>query len=128
MSSVSDYAEDLLLNYLLNTDSVTRPTSWYVSLWTTDPADDGSGTEVSGTGYTRQSVTFGTSSGGTSTNTNEVSWTGGLGGWGTITHFGLHDASTGGNLLWKGALDGSYTIDDGEIIKFEAGALAIILQ
>jgi len=54
MSSFSDYTENLVLTYLLTTDSVTRPTAWYVGLFTAAPSDTGGGTEVSGSNYTRK--------------------------------------------------------------------------
>ena len=53
MSSFTDYTENLVLTYLLTTDSATRPTAWYVGLFTAAPSDTGGGTEVSGNGYAR---------------------------------------------------------------------------
>ncbi len=53
MSSFTDYTENLVLNWLLTTNSATRPTAWYVGLFTAAPSDTGGGTEVSGNGYAR---------------------------------------------------------------------------
>jgi len=71
MSALSDYSEKLLLDWLMTTGSATRPTAWYVGLFTAAPSDSGGGTEVSGNGYSRQSVTFdaAASPGGTTSNT-----------------------------------------------------------
>lgn len=56
--SFSDYSEDLVLDWLLTNAAATRPTAWYVSLYTVAPTDSGGGTEVSGGSYTRTAVTF----------------------------------------------------------------------
>ena len=46
MAALSDYAEKLLLDYSMTAGSVTRPTAWYVALYTSAPTDAGGGTEV----------------------------------------------------------------------------------
>lgn len=129
MAALSDHAENLLLNWLMTTDSVTRPTAWYVGLYTAAPSDSGGGTEVSGNGYTRQSATWGTASGtgGTTDNQANVTFTAAGGDWGTITHIGIHDASTGGNLLWHGAMSASKTIADGDTLQFNTGNIDLTL-
>jgi hypothetical protein len=129
MAALSDHAENLLLNWLMTTDSVTRPTAWYVGLYTAAPSDAGGGTEVSGNGYSRQSATWGTASGtgGTTDNTGNVTFTASGGDWGTITHIGIHDASTGGNLLWHGAMSASKTIADGDTLQFNTGNIDLTL-
>lgn len=58
MAALSDYAEKLLLDWMMTNGSATRPTAWYVALYTAAPSDSGGGTEVSGNGYSRQAVTF----------------------------------------------------------------------
>ena len=46
-------------------------------------------------------------------------------GWGTVTHFGIFDASTNGNLLYWGALTASKTVAVGDSVSFGAGALVV---
>jgi len=123
MAALSDYAEKLVLDWLMTNGSATRPTAWYVALYTAAPSDSGGGTEVSGSGYSRQSVTFdaATSGTGTTSNTGAVTFTAAGGDWGSITHVGIHDASTSGNLLWHGALTTSKTIADGDTLEFSIG-------
>jgi len=123
MAALSDYAEKLVLDWLMTNGSATRPTAWYVALYTAAPSDSGGGTEVSGSGYSRQSVTFdaATSGTGTTSNTGAVTFTAAGGDWGAITHVGIHDASTSGNLLWHGALTTSKTIADGDTLEFSIG-------
>lgn len=129
MAALSDHAEALLLNWLMTTGSATRPTSWYVALYTAAPSDSGGGTEVSGNGYSRQSVTFGAASspGGTTSNTNAVSFTAAGGNFGTVTHIGIFDNSSGGNLLWHGSMTASKTVNDGDTLEFSIGNIDLTI-
>ena len=129
MSALSDYSEKLLLDWLMTAGSATRPTAWYVALYTAAPSDSGGGTEVSGNGYSRQAVTFAAASSpaGTTSNTGAVSFTAAGGAWGTITHIGIFDADTGGNLLWHGGLTSSKTVGDGDTLEFAIGNLDLTI-
>jgi len=129
MAALSDHAEKLLLDWLMTTGTATRPTNWFVALYTAAPSDSGGGTEVSGGGYARQSATFDAASspGGTTSNTNEITFTASGAAFGTVTHIGIFDASTGGNLLWHGALSAFKTIADGDALVFSAGNIDLTL-
>jgi hypothetical protein len=129
MSALSNYSEKLLLDWLMTNGSATRPTAWHVALYTAAPSDAGGGTEVSGSGYSRKSVTFAAASSpnGTTENTNTVSFTAVGGSWGTVTHIGIFDAATGGNLLWHGALTASKTIGDGDTLEFAIGNIDLTI-
>lgn len=129
MAALSDYAEKLVLDWLMTTGSATRPTGWYVALYTAAPNDAGGGTEVSGGGYSRQAVTFdaATSGTGTTSNTGAVTFTAAGADFGTITHIGIHDASTGGNLLWHGTLTVSKTVSDGDTLQFAIGNIDLTM-
>jgi hypothetical protein len=130
MSSFSDYTENLVLTYLFTTGSVTRPTAWYVGLFTAAPSDTGGGTEVTGNGYAR--VVTGTISGsGTATtfsNAAAIEFAAASGGnWGTVGWAGIFDASTGGNLLAWAPLTTSRVINDGDVFRIPATSLTITL-
>lgn len=129
MSALSNYAEKLLLDWMMTTGSATRPTAWYVALFTAAPSDSGGGTEVSGAGYSRQSVTFDAAAtpGGTTSNNNLVSFTASGGDFGTVSHIGIFDASTSGNLLWHGAMTASKSVSDGETLEFSVGNIDLVL-
>lgn len=129
MAALSDYAEKLVLDWLMTTGSATRPTGWYVALYTAAPNDAGGGTEVSGGGYSRQAVTFdaATSGTGTTSNTGAVTFTAAGADFGTITHIGIHDASIGGNLLWHGTLTVSKTVSDGDTLQFAIGNIDLTM-
>jgi hypothetical protein len=129
MAALSNYAEKLLLDWLMTTGSATRPTAWYVALYTAAPSDLGGGTELSGNGYSRGSVTFGAAVSpiGATSNTNAVSFTAAGGNWGTVTHVGIFDASTSGNLLWHGAMSASKTINDGDTLEFAIDNIDLVI-
>ena len=127
MAEMSNYLENALINATLRNTSYTSPTTVYVSLFTSDPTDAGTGTEVSGGSYARTAVTFGAPSNGVSTNSADVTFPTATGSWGTVTHIGIHDALTTGNLLYHTALDTSKTIGSGDIFKITTGNLSVTL-
>lgn len=128
MSQASNYLENKLLDHTLAVATYTRPTTVYLALYTSNPADDNSGTEVSGSGYSRQAITFGAASGGTSTNTGAVTFTASGGSFGTVSHFSIFDASSGGNMLCYGSLDAARTIASGESLTFPIASVNITVS
>ena len=58
MSAMSDYLENEILDHILSVGSFTMPANIYVGLSTGSFSDDNSGTELSGSGYTRKEITF----------------------------------------------------------------------
>ena len=128
MAALSDYAENLILNWLMkNTGSA--PSATYLALFTAAPNDAGGGTEVSGNGYARQAVTWDTASGtgGTTSNSTAETFTASGGDFGTVTHIGIFDAATSGNLLWHGAMTSSKTVADGDSLQFAIGAIDLTI-
>jgi hypothetical protein len=127
MSEISNYLENALINGTLRATTFTAPTTVYVSLHTADPTDAGSGTEVSGGSYARQAATFGAPSNGASTTTADITYPQATAGYGTVTHIGIFDALTTGNLLYHSPLNTSKTIDTGDIFKITSGSLTVTL-
>lgn len=127
MAEMSNYLENALINATLRNTSYTSPATVYVGLYTSDPTDANTGTEVSGGSYARTSVTFGSPSDGVSTNSAAVEFPQATGSWGTVTHIGILDASTSGNLLYHTPLDASKTIASGDIFKIASGSLSVTL-
>jgi len=128
MAEMSNYLENALINATLRNTAYTSPATVYVGLFTSDPTDAGSGTEVSGGSYARTAVTFGAPSNGASTNSAAVEFPQATGNWGTITHIGILDASSSGNLLYHTALDTSKVIQTGDIFKIATGNLSVTLS
>jgi hypothetical protein len=127
MAEMSNFLENALLNATLNATTYTAPTTVYVSLWTSDPTDAGSGTEVSGGSYARTAVTFGAPSNGASLNSADVTFPTATASWGTVGWIGINDAATSGNLLYHTALDTAKAIDSGDIFKISTGNLSVTL-
>ncbi len=127
MAEMSNYLENALINATLRNTAFTSPTTVYVGLYTTDPTDANTGTEVSGGSYARTAVTFAAPSNGVTTNSAAVEFPQATGSWGTVGWIGILSASTGGNLLYHTPLDVSKTIDSGDIFKIATGSLSVTL-
>lgn len=139
MSALSDHLEQDLLDAIFNEQAFTSPSTW-VSLYTDSPGDDDSGTEVSGGSYARQRVYE--NGGGTPDwdlaavdgigylvdNSDDITFPTATVAWGTVTHFAVHDAVSGGNLLYHGVLDSSQVVGIGGIFKFLTGDLNLRLE
>lgn len=133
--SLSNYAENLALNFLFNTSAATRPTAWYVQLHMTDPTD-------TGTGGTQPTITAGdydrktlgatgltTSTAGTNNNPAAVSWTAdAAAATYTFTHISIWDAVTGGNCLAVGALAAPETVVASGVLTFPIGKIIASLD
>ena len=127
MAEMSNYLENALINATLRNTAYTSPATVYVGLYTSDPTDAGSGTEVSGGSYARTDVTFGAPSDGVSTNSAAVEFPQATASWGTVAYIGILDASTSGNLLYHTALDASKTIASGDVFRIATGSLSVTL-
>ena len=125
MAEFSNYLENALINAVLRNTSYTSPTTVYVSLYTTDPTDADSGTEVSGGSYARTSVAFDAPSNGVTQNTADLTFPTATASWGTVTHIGIWDASTSGNMLFHTPLDTSKNITTGDVFKIASGSLTV---
>jgi hypothetical protein len=127
MAEMSNYLENALINATLRNTSYTSPSVVYLGLYTSDPTDADTGTEVSGGSYARQAITFGAPSNGVTTNTAAIEFPQATATWGTVGWIGIEDALSGGNLLYHSPLDASKTIDSGDIFKIAIGSLSVTL-
>jgi hypothetical protein len=125
--SFSDYLETEILDFAFTTGTATRPTAWYIALYTSAPGEGGGGTEVSTGSYVRQAVTFSVT-GNTATNTGAVEFPTATASYGTVSYVGVFDASTSGNLLAYSALNVAKAIDTGDVFRIPAGDLDITLD
>jgi hypothetical protein len=125
--SLTNTFETTVLTWLLTDESATRPTVWYIGLFTDDPGETGSGTEISGGSYARTAVTF-TVTGDTASNSAGVEFPAATASWGTITHIGIMDAETSGNMIIHAALTAAKTIADGDVFRIPTGDLDVTLD
>ena len=129
----SNHLEDGFIQHIFRTGSFTKPTVLGVALFTAAPSDSGGGTEVTGGSYARIDVppldaNWAATSGsdGETSNVSDITFAAPTANWGTVTHFAIFDATSGGNLLYHGALDSSKVINNGDAAPvFSAGALTV---
>ena len=135
--SFSNYLENKVLDHLFGATIYTPSSTLYIALNTGVPApgdDAGAGfLEPSGNAYARVSMTnnktnWTTASSGALENATAITFPTATGNWGTVTHFGIYDNSSGGNILGSGALTISKTITSGDTASFASGALDISLD
>lgn len=126
MSFTNDL-ETRVLQWALTAGSPTRPTAWYVGLFTAAPGEAGGGTELSGGAYAREAVSM-TVSGNTASNGDAIEWAPATTDWGTITHVAIFDASTSGNMLVYAELTTAKAISTGDILRIPLGELDITLD
>jgi hypothetical protein len=127
MAEMSNYLENALINGTLRATTYTAPTTVYVGLYTSDPTDANTGTEVTGGSYVRTAATFGAPSDGVTTNSAAVEFPQATADWGVVGWIGILDASTSGNLLYHSPLDVAKTISSGDVLRISIGALSVTL-
>jgi hypothetical protein len=132
MAGVGDTAENLMLDWITVTGSPTRPAGFFLALFTTNPNFEtgASGTEATGGGYARKSMTMTAASGGSTSNTALLEWTVGTDlAAATYTGFGIYSASTSGTFLGGAAFSGNRTVSStGDKISFAIGAVVLTLD
>lgn len=125
--SFSNYLETEILDHVFAGNAYTSPSAVYVGLFTSNPDEDGSGTEVSGGSYARQEASF-VVSGNTATTDAVIEFPTATGTWGAVTHIGIFDALTTGNLLAYAALTTSKSIASGDVFRIPTGDIDITLD
>ena len=125
--SFTNFLETEILDHVFAGAAYTAPSTKYLALYTAAPGETGGGTELSGDAYARQSVAF-TTSGATTSNSAAVEFPTATGSWGTVTHVGVFDAVSSGNLMCYATLSASKAIATGDVFRVPAGDLDITLN
>lgn len=135
MSKMSDYLEVELRKHIFRTGSFTKPAALYISLHTADPTDTAAGAEANYTGYARiqrdpldANWTGASAIDGNTDNAAAITFGACTVGSNTVTHFGIWDALSAGNMLAYGQLTVSQVINVGVTPSFAIGALDITFQ
>lgn len=106
--AISNYQAARNLNALRGV-SFTPPSTIYLALYTSSPTAANTGSEVAGGAYARQPITLSAAAldGGKMTVklTADASYPVATANWGLVTHVGVMDALTGGNLLHFAEID-----------------------
>lgn len=129
MGNISNYLANALLNHIFGKGTYTSPTNIYVELSTTAPTDAGTNvTPPSGGGYARKQTApsdWNMAAGRIIDNANAIEFAEASASWGTLSHFALFDAASGGNFLGWGALATPKAVDSGDTARFAAGDLDV---
>jgi hypothetical protein len=125
--SFTNFLETEILDHVFAGAAYTAPSQHYLGLFTSAPGETGGGTELSGSAYARQQINF-TTSGDTTSNNAAVEFPTATGSWGTITHVGVFDAATSGNLMVYATLSASKTVASGDVFRVPSGDLDITLN
>lgn len=132
MAMASNWLEEAILNYFFRGQSVAQPTGIFLALYINDPTDADTGTEVSGAGYQRQQVTFGspvqTGDKCVISNNQKIEFPIAGDDWGNISHWGLRSAQTGGNLLCRGSFSRVENVQTGNRFTINIGNLQISME
>ena len=125
MSAMSDFLELEVLDHVLGTGAFTMLSSVQIGLSTGSFNDDNSGTELSGNGYARVAITFAAASSGSAATNATVTFPTATGSWGSVSHWGIFNATTGGNLLIHGSFATPKTITSGDVLRINSGDLTV---
>jgi hypothetical protein len=131
--SATSYFENLVLDAILGSGrGADIPATVYVGLFTSAPDDGGNGDEVpsTGTGYARVAVAntddnWPDAASGTKVAAVKIQFPLVVSSWGDLSHFGIFDSATGGNLLVYGEIATPTAPDVGNAPFFAAFTLAV---
>lgn len=132
----NDYLRNSVLNNSFGKTAYTAPVTLYLGLSTAAITDAGTGVAEPGAGaYARIAIpndktSWSTATGADNTIDNliELTFAEATGTWGTMTHFFLSDAVTGGNILVSGPLTAAKAIESGDVARFPAGSITIAID
>lgn len=138
MSKFSNYTEANIIETTLRGTAFPVPAKTYIALFTADPTDANStANEVQTSAwaaYLRQDAAAGAaistgwsaSSDGVSSNAKVITYAANNGASSvTVTHIGIYDALSGGNLLYHAPLVASKTLLVGDVLSFGIGSITV---
>lgn len=137
MSKFSDYTEGNIIETTLRGAAFPVPAKGYIALFTADPTDANvTGNEVqlaAWAAYVRVDAAlagaiatgWSANANGVSSNAKVLTFPANNGSSITITHMGIYDALTGGNLLYHAPLAASKTLLTGDVLSFGIGSIVV---
>ena len=136
MSKFSDYLEEKILDATLKAGTFPTIGTVYLATFTSDPTDAGSGTEstwnANSIAYARQAMTFGAiSTSGTgkeAASSAQIQFPALVGSNVTISHIGIFDAATSGNMLYHTNLATSKTLTADDVLSFAVSGVTVTLD
>lgn len=132
MAGFSNYLAQRAINHFVRGSAQAVPTGTFLGLFIADPTDENITTnEATGGWYARQNVASWTVPSGsvtTTANSNSLAYNAVTSNAVTISHWGLFDAATSGNLLFSGSLTATKVLNVDDIFVVNAGELVLDFQ
>lgn len=135
MAGLSDYTEQIVLNCLLRNATYTGVpnNSLFLALFTQDPSDVGTAYEASGAWYSRKTTGPWTApapagQGYSTNNVNSIQFNAVSGSTITVSHIGIFDAATNGNLLFSAPMTSTKTLQVGDVLAFAGNTIVISID
>ena len=132
MAGFSTHLAQALINHVFRKQTYSSPAGTYLALFVADPTDNNvTSNEVTGSWYVRQNVTSWTAPTGTgvsTSNSNQIVFNAVTGSSVTVTHWGLYDAVSTGNLLASGAFSQPKVLNVDDILAVNSGDLALTFE
>ena len=122
---MSNFLENKLIDHVFRNTTYNQAGTVYLALFESDPTDANTGSEKSGGGYARQPVTFVAPTDGGSSNSADIIFPAAIGDWSVVSHIGIMDAATGGNLIMHQILTNPVTVLDTNNFRMPLGQLTI---
>lgn len=123
----SNYLKEKIIKHFFNIQSFSSPSNIYVGLFVGSPVN--SGVEASYTNYSRMPVTFSAANNGSISQSSTIKFPlSGNAQSGTLTHYGLYDAETGGNLMSYGELDPQLNIVKDNMPRILGGSISVSIS
>lgn len=120
--SISNYAENKILEHTTGKTAWTMPTTVYIKLHTGDPGE--AGTSSAATETTRKAAAWNSASSGSISASATLEWTN-VSTTETYSHWSAWDNSTAGNCLWTGALSSSASVTAGDTFQITSLTLSL---
>lgn len=125
------YFLNLVAGNVFGTKTTPAIPKYYIGLSTTAPNLDGTGVSEpsASAGYARIALTsLSAPNNGSVSNTAAVSFPETTAPWGTVSHYVIYDAKTGGNLLIYNALSEAKVMQTSDVLTFKAGDLVLTVK
>ena len=131
MAGFSNHLAQATINHFFRNQAVSSPAALYLALFVADPTDVTSTAltqEVAAGWYARKSIQFEAPSDATdviTANTAQLTFSAVTDNAVTVTHWGIFDALTNGNLLASGAFSSSKVLNVDDVFVVNSGDLTL---
>lgn len=123
MASATNYLRDSIVRHVLRNEPYTSPQDVWLALFTSPTDEEGAGTEVTGGGYARQTITFSTTADDGTLENNSLTFTDMPEV--TVVGLGIFDDDTAGNMLYFANFS-PVSVEVSDTYPVNAGTLSVI--